>query len=84
MVPSRVWMAVFYSKCEKGAVVVISYVGYKDVELTWNGTDIRVVMESDTEQLDEVMGGLGVQKKVNLTGTISSVKGDAFGNPSAG
>lgn len=64
---------------KKGAVVVISYVGYKDVELTWNGTDIRVVMESDTEQLDEVVVvGYGVQKKVNLTGAVSSVKGDAF------
>lgn len=60
-------------------MVVISYVGYKDVELTWNGTDIRVVMESDTEQLDEVVVvGYGVQKKVNLTGAVSSVKGDAF------
>lgn len=62
-----------------GDVIVVSYVGYKNVETVWNGTTLRIVLKSDTEVLDEVVVvGYGVQKKVNLTGAVSSVKGDAF------
>ena len=36
-------------------------------------------MKSNAEELDEVVVvGYGVQKKVNLTGAVSSVKGEAF------
>ena len=64
---------------KKGDIIVISYVGYKDVETVWNGTDLRIVLNTNTEVLDEVVVvGYGVQKKVNLTGAVSSVKGEAF------
>lgn len=64
---------------KKGDVIVISFVGYKNVEAVWNGTDLRITLKSNTEELDEiVVVGYGVQKKVNLTGAVSSVKGDAF------
>lgn len=64
---------------KKGDVIVISFVGYKNVETVWNGTDLRITLKSNTEELDEiVVVGYGVQKKVNLTGAVSSVKGDAF------
>ena len=37
------------------------------------------VLAEDTETLDEVVVvGYGVQKKVNLTGSVASVKGDAL------
>lgn len=38
-----------------GDVIVVSYVGYKNVETVWNGTTLRIVLKSDTEVLDEVV-----------------------------
>ena len=59
---------------EKG-ILVISYIGYKAQEVNISGkTSIKVVVKEDTEVLDEVVVvGYGVQKKVNLTGSISSI-----------
>lgn len=58
----------------------ISYIGYKTQIVPVAGKssfDIALVEES--EMLDEVVVvGYGVQKKVNLTGSVSSVKGDAL------
>ena len=61
-------------------VIQFSCVGYKTQEITWNGqTTLDVILESDNELLDEiVVVGYGVQKKVNLTGAVSQVKGDEF------
>ena len=63
----------------KGSLVV-SYIGYATQTLPINGrTSFSVVLAEDTETLDEVVViGYGVQKKVNLTGSVSSVKGDAL------
>lgn len=62
---------------QKGAVLVVSHVNYKTVQYTVSGTGaIRIVMESNTNLLGEVVinVGYGTQKKSNLTGAISSVK----------
>lgn len=55
--------------------VVISYVGYQSIEVALNGRNtISVTLREDTELLDEVVVvGYGTQKKVNLTGSVSSV-----------
>ena len=61
-----------------GATLVVSCVGYvsKSVPLG-SETSITVVLDDDREILEEVViVGYGVQKKVNLTGSVSSVKGD--------
>ena len=60
--------------------LLISYIGYKTQVLPINGkTRFTVVLAEDTETLDEVVVvGYGVQKKVNLTGSVASVKGDAL------
>ena len=54
--------------------------GYATQTLPINGsTSFIVVLAEDTETLDEVVVlGYGVQKKVNLTGSVASVKGDAL------
>ena len=40
-------------------------------------TSLQVTMTEDTQKLDEiVVVGYGVQKKVNLTGSVSAVKGE--------
>lgn len=59
---------------EVGSVLQISSIGYKTVEVVWNGQDIKVVLEDDAALLDEaVVVGFGTQKKANLTGAVSAV-----------
>jgi TonB-linked outer membrane protein, SusC/RagA family/TonB-dependent outer membrane receptor, SusC/RagA subfamily, signature region len=57
-----------------GSVLVVSCVGYKQAEVQWNGEPLSVTLSDNTEILDEVVVvGYGVQKKVNLTGSVSNV-----------
>lgn len=55
-----------------GATLVISYIGYKTQEVqAVAGKVVNVMLEDDTEMLDEVVVvGFGTQKKVNLTGSV--------------
>lgn len=57
------------------ATLVISFIGYQTQEVGVNGrTLIQVELQSDMVMLDDVVVvGYGVQKKVNLTGAVSSV-----------
>ena len=63
-----------------GTVLQISCIGYVSKDVTPGDRDnIEVILEEDKELLEEVVVvGYGVQKKVNLTGSVSSVKGDAL------
>lgn len=64
---------------KKGDILVFSYIGFKTVEKKVTDNVMNVKMESATEMLDEVVTvGYGVQKKVDLTGSVSTVKGDAL------
>ncbi|MFB9054818.1 SusC/RagA family TonB-linked outer membrane protein [Formosa undariae] len=60
--------------------LVFSYIGYKSVEvIVGNETVLDVIIEEDTETLDEVViVGYGTQKKVNLTGAVSVVGKEAL------
>ena len=62
------------------AVVVISYIGYKTVNLaTTDQTLVKVVLEEDSKMIDEVVVvGYGTQTKKSLTGAVSDVKSDAL------
>lgn len=54
----------------------ISYIGYltQEVKVTSATRDIRVVLKEDTETLEEVVVvGYGTQKKVNMSGSVSSI-----------
>lgn len=64
------------------ATLQISYVGMKSKDVAINGrTTIDVVLETDTELLDEVVVvGYGTQKKANLTGAVAQVSGDVLEN----
>ena len=59
-------------------VIKVSYVGYKDQEITVkSSTFLNIVMQEDSEVLDEVVVvGYGTMKKSDLTGAISSVNSD--------
>ncbi len=59
----------------KNAVIVISYIGYKTVELKASDPGLaNVVLKEDTEMLEEVVVvGYGAQKKETLTGAVTVV-----------
>lgn len=67
------------------AVLVISYVGYKTREVPVDDLSyLEVQMVGDENTLDEVVVvGAGTQKKVSVTGAISSVSGEALRMPSS-
>lgn len=68
----------FTLEASQGADLEVSYIGYQNqtVKATPNRA-LTVTMAEDTKALDEVVVvGYGVQKKVNLTGSVSSVKGE--------
>ncbi len=56
----------------------ITYIGYKTITVkVADGNLVRVVMEEDSKQLEEVVVvGYGTQKKANLSGSVSTVKMD--------
>lgn len=62
----------------KNGKIKISFIGYKDQVLTpQSGKNLRVVLEDDSQMLGEVqVVAYGAQKKVSITGAISSMKGE--------
>ncbi|MEQ9285763.1 MAG: TonB-dependent receptor [Cyclobacteriaceae bacterium] len=58
------------------STIVVSFVGYVSSEILIEGQSvIDVQMELDAEQLEEVVVvGYGVEKKVNLTGSVGTVE----------
>lgn len=60
----------------KNPVIVVSYIGYSQQELTASGNQLNIKLKEDAMALDEVVVvGYGVQKKSLVTGAIASVKG---------
>ncbi len=69
----------FSLQASKGNVLVISYVGYKTLEVTLHDkTSLGTLsLREDTETLEEVVVvGYGVQKKASSVGSITTTKGD--------
>lgn len=64
----------FTLNVRQGAVLQISFIGYKTQEVKATSNMMRVVLAEDNEMLDEVVVvGYGSQKKVNVTGAVSTV-----------
>ncbi|MGX5818939.1 TonB-dependent receptor [Chitinophaga lutea] len=64
-----------------GSVLVFSYMGYTQQEVTATGGDLQVVMEESASGLNEVVViGYGTQKKKDVTGAISSINGKELRN----
>lgn len=58
-----------------GAILQISFIGYKTVEIAATTSEQTIKLHEDTEMLDEVVVvGYGVQKKESLTGAMSTLK----------
>ena len=65
----------FSLKVKSNATLVISFVGYKTVEVPTKGQkNIRVTLEEDSEMLDEVVVvGYGTMRKKDLTGSVVQI-----------
>lgn len=58
----------------QGSIIQISFVGYQTQEVKWTGTSLNIILKDDSKMLEEVVVvGFGTQKKVNLTGAVSTV-----------
>lgn len=69
------------SGVEPGVTLEISCIGYRSVEVVWNGGPISVVLEEDSEMLEEtVVIGYGVQKKSVVTAAIAKVSAEDLRN----
>lgn len=66
------------SGLNQGDIIVFSLLGYNTQEITWNGQATQnVLLRTSMDFLDEVVVvGYGVQKKVNLTGSVSTVESE--------
>jgi TonB-linked SusC/RagA family outer membrane protein len=62
----------------ENGTLVVSYIGYSDQKVSINEKrNLDITLKENVKELNEVVVvGYGVQKKVNLTGSVSSVKGD--------
>ncbi|HMM03417.1 MULTISPECIES: TonB-dependent receptor [unclassified Dysgonomonas] len=67
------------------STLVVSYVGFKTQEIkVSNQTTIDITLEELSKELDEVVVvGYGVQKKINLTGSVAAVQADKIENRAA-
>lgn len=68
----------FELKVSSNAVLSITFVGYQSQEIPVNGkTSFNVTLKEDTELLDEVVViGYGTARSSDVTGSISSMRGD--------
>lgn len=67
----------FVMNVAKGKTLVFSYVGYKTLEAVVNGPTLNVVLEDDTETLEEVVViGYGSMSRKDVTSSITTVKAD--------
>jgi len=64
-------------------VLTVSFISYKTVSVpvTKGKTEYKVVLEEDSEMLEEtVVVGYGTQKKANLSGSVAQIDGKALEN----
>ncbi len=66
------------SGVKKGDIISFSYIGYKPLEVKYEGkSPLNAVMEEDSETLEEVVViGYGTVSKRDLTGSVASVSAD--------
>lgn len=63
------------------AILQFSYLGYLGKEVAYQKDPLKVVLEEDLAQLEEVVVvGYGTQKRVNLTGSVATISGEDLEN----
>lgn len=66
----------FSITARENTILQISYIGYisQEIPVSAQTTVLSIILKEDAQALDEVVVvGYGIQKKVNLTGSVSSV-----------
>jgi len=68
----------FTIKVAAGKILVLSYIGYKDLELSLSAVNGKVIkMTENSKLMDEVVVvGYGTQRKIDVSGAVSSVNAD--------
>lgn len=67
----------FTTTVAQGGTLVFKYIGYVSVEEKVKSSNINVILREDSQNLEElVVVGYGVQKKSDLTGSLSSINGE--------
>lgn len=73
----------FTLKAAPGQKLKVSYVGYldKEIDIVATQTKYTIVLDEDAAAIDDVVVvGYGTQKKVNLTGAVSSIESKQLDN----
>lgn len=61
------------------SVLIVSFVGYKEMEVAASGDNLSVKLEAASADLQQVVVvGYGTQNKKDVTGSVKSVRADAF------
>lgn len=61
------------------SIIQFSFIGYVSQEIKADKSNVKIILKEDNKTLDEVVVvGYGIQKKVNLSGAVSAIKGDAI------
>ena len=69
----------FLEGVKNGDLIQVSYVGYKDQDVTWTGKPLDVVLKEDAQALDEVVViGYGAVRKADMAGAVSVMDNKAF------
>lgn len=68
------------SKVKKGDILQVSYLGYKTLEVKWDGNPLDVTLLEDSHTIDEVVvTALGIKRQKRSLGySTSDLKGDEF------
>lgn len=61
-------------------VLIFSYIGFKTVEIQYDGTPLNVIMVNDNLIDEVVVVGYGEQDRESITGAVSSVSAKEFEN----
>jgi TonB-linked SusC/RagA family outer membrane protein len=63
-----------FSNVPKDAILIFTFIGMKNQEIKVEGNTLNVTMEETIFEMNEVVAvGYGTQKKINLTGALSTV-----------
>jgi len=68
----------FSLDAEAGQILVISYVGYRDLEIriSESTTNLNIKLTNKEVLLDEVVVSYGTQKRKSITGAVASIEAD--------
>lgn len=67
----------FILNVSQGAILQVSYIGYVTQEVPVTGRSLNIILEEDTQILDEVVVvGYGTMRKKDLTGSVVQIRPD--------